>query len=119
MNLNAIRALVGDWAGVSEDLKWGADHVFSVDQRMFCVLGMGASGVAGLTFKVDDDEFLGLTDRPGIVPAPYLARARWVQLAHAKAMPAAEVRQRLRRSYELVAGKLSKRRQRELGLLPP
>ena len=35
-------------------------------------------GVKGISFKVDDDRFLELTDRDGIIPAPYLARVKWV-----------------------------------------
>ena len=112
MKIPAIRKLVTGWPGVTEDVKWGNDLVFSVGGRMFCA--MDASGKGGLGFKVEPERFLELTDRPGIVPAPYLARAHWVSVADAKAIPEAELRALLRRSYELVRGKLSKKLQREL-----
>jgi predicted DNA-binding protein (MmcQ/YjbR family) len=64
--------------------------------------------------KVDDDRFLELTDRPGIIPAPYLARARWVAVDSADALSDEEAAQLLRRSYELVFAKLTKKLQREI-----
>ncbi|MEN3812970.1 hypothetical protein ABD440_21540, partial [Chromobacterium piscinae] len=35
---------------------------------------------AGISYKVDDGDFLALSGLPGVRPAPYLARARWVQV---------------------------------------
>ena len=55
-----------------------------------------------------------MTDRPGILPAPYLARAKWVLLETPKAMPEAEQRAAIRGSYELIRAKLPKKTQREL-----
>jgi predicted DNA-binding protein (MmcQ/YjbR family) len=112
MDSETLRMLVGAWLGTTEDIKWGSDLVFSVGGKMFCVLDTGGSG--RLSFKVEDDLFLALTDRPGIVPAPYLARAHWVTLADSDAMTATERRALLRRSYELVRAKLPKGEQRRL-----
>ena len=67
-----------------------------------------------MSFKVEDARFLELTERPGFVPAPYLARAHWVLVAKPEALPAGELRDLLRRSYELVREKLPKKTQREL-----
>lgn len=112
MDAKTLRALVAKWPGTTEDIKWGSDLVFSVGGKMYCVLDTGGSG--RLSFKVEDDLFLALTDRPGIVPAPYLARAHWVSLAEPGALAAAELRALLRRSYELVRSKLLKGEQRRL-----
>jgi predicted DNA-binding protein (MmcQ/YjbR family) len=112
MNAETLRTLVGAWPGTSEDIKWGADLVFSVGGKMYCVLDTGGSG--HLSFKVESDLFLAMTDRPGIVPAPYLARAHWVSLVEPDALAGAELRGLLRRSYELVRAKLTKREQRRL-----
>lgn len=108
----AVRRLVSAWPGVGEDVKWGNDLVFSVAGKMFCA--MDAKNARGLSFKVEPSRFLELTDRPGFVPAPYLARAHWVSLDDPAAVPADEVRALIRRSYELVRGKLSQKLQREL-----
>lgn len=112
MTPKALRTLVGHWPGVSEDIKWGCDLVFSVGGKMFCVLDTGASG--RLSFKVEPSRFLEFTDRPGILPAPYMARAHWITLDRANALPDGERDALLRESYSLVLSKLPKRTQREL-----
>ncbi len=112
MKPESLRALVGAWPGVTEDIKWGADLVFSVVGKMFCVLDTGESG--RLSFKVEDERFLELTERPGVIPAPYLARARWVSVIEPRALAEAELHALLRRSYELVRAKLPKAEQRRL-----
>lgn len=55
-----------------------------------------------------------LTDQDGIIPVPYLARAHWVRVEKAGALSDADARALVRRSYELVASKLSKKRANEL-----
>ena len=110
--------MVDAWPGVASGIKWEDDLVFTVAGKMFCVLcGSGPAGdaaVGRISFKVEDARFLELTERPGFVPAPYLARAHWVQVAKPQSLPAGELRDLLRRSYELVRAKLPKKTQREL-----
>jgi predicted DNA-binding protein (MmcQ/YjbR family) len=100
--------------GAREDIKWGGVRVFSVAQsKMFALFHLDSYD--GLAFKVDDDLFLGFCDRPGIRPAPYLARARWVSMAAPYPLGDAELAELLTRSHQLVVRKLPKRLQ--LGLL--
>ena len=49
-----------------------------------------------------------LTERPGIVPAPYLARAKWVALEKYSALRKSEYERVLEASYDLVVAKLPK-----------
>ena len=114
MNEKALRKLTAAWPGVSAEIKWVDDLIFMVDGRMFCGLCVKGPEKGKLAFKVEHERFLELTDRPGIIPAPYLARAHWISLADPKSLPRAELEQLLRRAYELVIAKLSKKRQREL-----
>ena len=114
MDFEAAKALCRTFPGCTEDVKWGADVVFSVGLKMFAVTG-GEVPAAGMSFKVDDERFLELTDRPGIVPAPYLARAKWVYVENAKALSDAEAAQLLRRAYEIIFAKLTKKLQKEIG----
>jgi predicted DNA-binding protein (MmcQ/YjbR family) len=114
MDFEAAKALCRTFPGCTEDIKWGADTVFSVGLKMFAVTGADVPA-KGMSFKVDDERFLELTDRPGIIPAPYLARAKWVYVENAKALNDKEAAALLRRSYELVFAKLTKKLQREIG----
>lgn len=114
MTETKLRALVSGWPGVASELKWQDDLVFSVAGKMFCVLCVQGREAGKLSFKVEDERFLEFTDRAGFRPAPYLARARWVTVDVPAGQDAAELRALLRRAYELVRAKLSKRQQREL-----
>lgn len=121
MDLELAKQLCRALPGATEDVKWESKLVFSVAAKMFAVTGMDGDA-NGISFKVDHDRFLELTDRPGIIPAPYLARSRWVRIVDLRTVGDAEAAALLRRSYELVAAKLTKKIQRELGLhnaLPP
>jgi predicted DNA-binding protein (MmcQ/YjbR family) len=112
-----LRTLCAGLPGATHDIKWGADLVYSVGAKMFAVTNPpdnDRSGDEKFAFKVDDDRFLELTDRPGIVPSPYLARAKWVSITPQAALTQAEVQALLKRSHELVFAKLTKKLQREI-----
>jgi len=113
MDFEAAKDVCRRFPGCTEDIKWGADLVFSVGDKMFAVT-RNASPASGMSFKVDDDRFLELTDRPGIIPAPYLARAKWVYVQDGAELSDDEAAALLRRSYELVFAKLTKKLQREI-----
>jgi hypothetical protein len=50
----------------------------------------------------------------GIIPAPYMARAKWVALETKEALGIEELKQLLRESYDLVFAKLPKKTQESL-----
>jgi predicted DNA-binding protein (MmcQ/YjbR family) len=110
------RALAASLPGATEDVKWGADLVYSVGGRMFCVFLLDAGRARTCSFKVDDERFLELTGVPGVIPAPYLARAKWVQVGREHGLAGTDLDALLRRSHALVAGRLTKKLQREIGL---
>lgn len=91
------------------DIKWGADECYCIGGKMFAVFGVSDDGERGMSIKVDAERFLELTDIAGIVPAPYLARARWVKFERANALPAADVRALIARSHALIAAKLTRK----------
>ncbi|HXR00075.1 MAG TPA: MmcQ/YjbR family DNA-binding protein [Pseudomonas sp.] len=114
MNIEEVAAFCLGLPGAREDYKWGGVRVFSIcDTKMFAVMGLAGDD---LSFKVGPQLFLGYVDRPGIRPAPYLARAYWITLAYPYAMGHVELRELLTRSHQLVVSKLAKRRQAALKL---
>lgn len=116
MNFEAAKALCRTFPGCTVDVKWGADLVFSVGAKMFAVTADEVPAT-GMSFKVDDERFLELTDRPGIVPSPYLARHKWVRVEKSSALSDKEAAALLRRSYALVFAKLTRKLQREIEAL--
>ena len=109
MNLDALRRYCATLPGATRDIKWGADEVYSVGGRMFAVFLVERGRAKTASFKCDPERFLELTDQPGIVPAPYLARAHWVQLRDAKALPHAAARELVSRSRALVLARLPRK----------
>jgi predicted DNA-binding protein (MmcQ/YjbR family) len=106
MDLAALRRYCATLPGATRDVKWGADEVFSVARKMFAVFLVEDGRARTLSFKCDPERFLELTDQPGIVPAPYLARAHWVQVRRAEALTAADARALVERSHALVVARL-------------
>lgn len=91
--------------GATLSVQWGDDRVLKVVEKMFAVFNGAHTSVS---FKVDDVAFALLTQQPGVTPAPYLARAKWVLVSPLASLPPEEVWARIRRSYALVAAKLPK-----------
>ncbi len=109
----AVASFLLQLPGVREDLKWGNNRVFSIaGTKMIAILDFLGDGLA---LKVDSELFLGYVDRPGIRPAPYLARAHWISMTAPYPLSAAELKDLLSRSHQLVVRKLPKIRQ--VGLL--
>ncbi len=115
MKREALERLCSSWPGVSSDVKWGADRVYSVAGKMFVVC-LDQEPIEALSFKVPDTHFLAMTEQPGIIPAPYAARHKWVRVNEPARYGDAWLAQRIRESYELVAAKLPKKTRLALGL---
>ncbi len=98
---------------VTEQVQWKESLVFKIGGKMFAVLALEPRATA-LSFKCSPEDFEDLIERAGIIPAPYLARAKWVALENFDAMQRKELELRLKQAYELVFGKLPKKMQREL-----
>jgi predicted DNA-binding protein (MmcQ/YjbR family) len=71
-----------------------------------------------MSFKCTPEDFAELTERPGIVPAPYCARMHWIALETEAALPRAEIQRLVRIGYDRVFAKLPKKTQAAL-LVPP
>jgi predicted DNA-binding protein (MmcQ/YjbR family) len=95
--------------GATRDVKWGDNVVYSVGGKMFAVTG--SETTERLSFKVDRNRFLELSDQPGMIPAPYLARASWIAVTEPTRFARTELEAMLRRSYELVRAGLTKKAQ--------
>ena len=108
MNIDQLRKLCLSFPGVTEQIQWGDDLLFKVGGKMFAVTRLEPAKV-WLSLKANPENFAELTERPGVIPAPYLARAKWIALESADALPDADLAELLRESYELVRAKLPRK----------
>lgn len=116
MAIEEIQNICREMPGVTEDIKWEHDLVFSVGGKMFCVVGLDQSPTSA-SFKVSDDEFEEMCTRPGFKPAPYVAKYKWVWTEDINKMKKADWKKYLQQSYDLVKNKLSVKLRKQLGLL--
>src|SRR5436309_14169521 len=79
MNVDWLREVCLSFPGVTEQIQWGYDLLFKVGGKMFALTPLEPAPVC-LSFKASSENFAELTERPNIIPAPYLARAQWVAL---------------------------------------
>jgi len=108
MNIEWMRRYCMSLPHATETVQWGANLVFKVGGKVFAVLALEPAEV-WLIFKCPPEEFAELVERPGIIQAPYFARNLWVALETEDALRAAEVKGRVRTSYDLVVEKLPKK----------
>ncbi len=97
-------------------IQWGSGHVYKVGGKMFAVMGPPELRPQTISFKAGNASFDILTRDKNIIPAPYLARAKWVNLQKLDALNAKEIKAYLARAHALVAEGLSKKKRTELGI---
>jgi len=115
LNAQWIRAVCLALPHTTETIQWGDDLVFKVGGKMYAVAPLVPARVC-LSFKCTEEGFDELVERPGIIPAPYLARAHWVSLADASAMPKTEVKRRIEEAYATILASLPRKVRVELGI---
>jgi predicted DNA-binding protein (MmcQ/YjbR family) len=108
MDVDWIRNLCLSFPQTTEQIQWGDDLVFKVAGKIHAVTVLHPAKI-WLCFKVSPEKFAELTERPGIIPAPYLARAKWIALETKDALPPDELAFLLRESYDMVVAKLPKK----------
>jgi predicted DNA-binding protein (MmcQ/YjbR family) len=109
MKLEWIRTTCLTFLDATEQVQWGSDLVFKIEGKMFAVLALEPARVC-LAFKCTPERFAELVEVPGVIPAPYLARASWVALESDDALARREIEPLLREAYEIVLAKTPKKR---------
>jgi predicted DNA-binding protein (MmcQ/YjbR family) len=107
MDIETIREICKGLPSVTEDIKWGADLCFLIGEKMFCVAGMDTP--LKVSLKVTDEEFGEISTRAGIIPAPYVARYKWILIEDMSVFTCKQWEDYITRSYNLVKGKLPKK----------
>ena len=115
MSIEQLDALCAQWPGATRSIKWEVDLVWSVAGKMFVVMCTLGPERGRISFKVEAERFLELTDQPGFMPAPYMARAFWISVSEPQNFGEAVLAAYVRQSYELVRAGLPKKTQAALG----
>lgn len=109
MDHESVRAYCLSLPHVTEDVQWGADLLFRIGNKMFTVLALEPGHGHCMSLKCTPEKFGELTERNGIMPAPYVARYHWIALESFDALKDAELKSLLKTAYDLVKAKLPKK----------
>ncbi len=105
MTVEFIQRFCLSFPHATEDLQWGDALCFKIAGKLFAVMDLD-SVPQRLSFKCDPEEFAELVEREGVAPAPYLGRYKWVAVEGLGVLPMSELKDLLRKSYEMVAAKI-------------
>ncbi len=106
MTIDRIRAACLAFPHVTEQMQWGDNVLFKIGGKMFCVVSLEVPAMA--SFRVPEERFHELIENEDVIPAPYMARAGWIQLRRLDALSFREVETLLRYSYGYYYAKLAK-----------
>jgi len=113
MSVDFIRSVCLSLPHVTEEIQWEDHLLFKIGGKMFAITTLGPIGTR-LSLKSTPEKFAELTEIPGVIPAPYMARNFWVSLERWDALRRNEIEALVRESYALVLAKLPKKKQAEL-----
>ncbi len=98
-------------------VQWGGASVWKIGGKIFAICSNWGPGPGTqISFKCSEMSYDLLRQQKGIIPAPYLARAKWVLVEKAKALSDKNLKAYLTSAYRLIAAKLTKAKKKELGL---
>lgn len=80
------------------------------------VFALAAASGGSLAFKVSETAFEGLTTLDGVGQAPYFAKGQWVSVAKGADISDADLKAYVREAHRIIASKLTRKLQAELGL---
>jgi predicted DNA-binding protein (MmcQ/YjbR family) len=103
-------------------VQWGGADVWKIGGKVFAIGGWQTEGNAfAVVFKVSAMGWEILRDTPGCRPAPYLASRgmQWIQRVTDEGLDDAGLKDYIVDSYRIVGSGLTKKLQRELGLIGP
>ncbi len=113
MTIADLREICLAFPGVTEDIKWGEHLCFNVGSKMFIITSPDSVPVSA-SFKTTPEDFDALSDKEGFIPAPYLARNKWIYVDDINRLNAKNWERYLQHAYELIASKLSLKIRKQL-----
>lgn len=122
MTLDEFNAFCGALPGTSRVIQWGGAHVWKVGDKVFAIASFWGEdrpdGDHKITVKCSDIGWEVLKDQPPFVPAPYLARGKWVQCEAPDEVDRTELEELITTSCAIIAGQLTVKKRAELGIEP-
>ncbi len=113
MNVTAVKKHCSRYPGASSKLFGAPGNVliYSVGGKQFAYFKTSEPEKWRFSIRTTPERFLELTSVPGIKPARYMARFRWVTIVDVDTIPADYLQELITWSYNKALSSLSKRQQ--------
>jgi predicted DNA-binding protein (MmcQ/YjbR family) len=115
MTIEDIRAICRKFPPVTEDIKWETHLCYCVDGKIFIITSPVVVPVTA-SLKASDEDFAALSEREGFMPAPCLARYKWIYIDNINSLTKNEWKKYLGTAYGLVAAKLPVKIKKQSGI---
>lgn len=119
MNYEEFNKFCGSLPATTHVVQWGNSDVWKVGGKVFAIGGWGPNEEPAFVFKTSDMNFVFLSEHEGYRPAPYFANRgmKWIQQVDCSEKNDEDLMYYLKESHRLVSLGLTKKKQRELGLI--
>ncbi len=108
MNIETLREYCLSLPHATEGVQWGNDLLFRIGGKIFAVTNLDGTPTK-VSFKCTPEKFDELVELEGIIPAPYMARNKWVTVERLNALSDKEIKNLIQISYDLIFAKLPKK----------
>jgi predicted DNA-binding protein (MmcQ/YjbR family) len=115
MTIEEIQSLCRKHKGVTEDIKWEDHLCFNVGGKMFLITTPDAVPISA-SIKVSDEAFAELPEKKGFIPAPYLARYKWIHMDDINRLSKKDWEHYISTAWYLVASRLPSKTRKQLGI---
>jgi len=115
MDIDSLRNYCLSFPHATEDVQWGNDLLFRVSGKIFAVMSLEPPH--SLAFKCSPEKFDELIEIEDVVPAPYMARNKWVMMKRLDAIADRELKILIKTSFDMIFEKLPRKIQAELGTI--
>lgn len=118
MNYEDFNKFCDALAATTHVVQWGNSHVWKVGGKVFAIGGWSKGKQPAFTFKTSEQNYYFLSECQGYIPAPYFANRgmKWIQQIDSNNEKDKDLQYYLSESHHLVSLRLTKVKQKELGL---
>jgi predicted DNA-binding protein (MmcQ/YjbR family) len=115
MTIEDIQGICKKYRGVTQDIKWEDHLCFNVGGKMFLITAPDDVPISA-SIKVSDEAFEQLSNQEGFMPAPYLARYKWIWMDDINRLSKKAWENYIAMAYNLVGSRLPARVRKQIGL---
>lgn len=115
MTIEDIQSICNKYPGITQDVKWEDHLCFSVARKMFLITAPDATPCTA-SIRVADEDFEAIAAREGFMPAPYLARYKWVWMDDINRLSLKQWEEFIDNAFRIVASRLPAKTKRQMGL---